>query len=88
LLHPQRTIRTAAYLHIVNFRPDRWPLGEPYRLNSENPLTVQELDYDTRVTLPDVDAGPTKTWMVSQRRRAEWQGHSDWVSALRRREEF
>ncbi len=27
--YPQRAIRTHDYLYIVNFRPDRWPLGDP-----------------------------------------------------------
>ena len=29
LPYPQRAIRTQDYLYIVNFEPDRWPMGGP-----------------------------------------------------------
>src|SRR5690606_34569162 len=59
LPYPQRAIRTHDYLYIINFRPDRNPLGDPYRLDSDNPPTAEEITDVTRVTLPDEDAGPT-----------------------------
>jgi N-sulfoglucosamine sulfohydrolase len=65
--YPQRAIRTHDFLYIINFRPDRWPLGDPYRLDGSNPPTVKELTEVTRVTLPDEDAGPTKAWFVGGR---------------------
>lgn len=71
--YPQRAIRTHDQLYIVNFRPDRWPLGEPYRLNGGNPPTTQEMITRTRVTLPDEDAGPTKAWLVDHRNDPMWQ---------------
>jgi N-sulfoglucosamine sulfohydrolase len=71
--YPQRAIRTHDSLYIVNFRPDRWPLGEPYRLNDANPPTTQEVTNRTRVTLPDEDAGPTKAWLVDHRDDPMWQ---------------
>ena len=73
LPYPQRAIRTADFLYIVNFRPDRWPLGEPYRLDSDNPPTVDEITNSTRSTLPDEDAGPTKAWLVGQREHPMWK---------------
>ena len=36
--YPQRAIRTAEHSFIINFRPDRWPLGDPYGLEPENVL--------------------------------------------------
>jgi len=71
--YPQRAIRTHDQLYIINFRPDRWPLGEPYRLNDANPPTTQEVTTRTRVTLPDEDAGPTKAWLVDHRNDPMWQ---------------
>lgn len=71
--YPQRAIRTHDQLYIINFRPDRWPLGEPYRLNDANPPTTQEMTTRTRVTLPDEDAGPTKAWLVDHRNDPMWQ---------------
>ncbi|MCI0432685.1 MAG: sulfatase, partial [Gemmatimonadetes bacterium] len=73
LPYPQRAIRTRDYLYIVNFRPDRWPLGEPYRLDGDNAPTVSQITEDTRATLPDEDAGPTKAWLVGVRDDPQWK---------------
>ena len=70
--YPQRAIRTHDHVLIVNFRPDRWPLGDPYRLADGPAPTVAELENDTRVTLPDEDAGPTKAWLVGARNTERW----------------
>ena len=67
LPYPQRAIRTADHLFIINFKPDRYPLGDPYLLGTANEPTVQQLTNSTFVTLPDEDAGPTKAWMVTNR---------------------
>ena len=60
LPYPQRAIRTHDFLFIRNFKPERWPLGEPYRLDGANPPSVEDITENSRVTLPDVDAGPAK----------------------------
>ncbi|HEY0981934.1 sulfatase family protein [Schlesneria sp.] len=88
LPYPQRAIRTHDYLYIVNFRPDRWPLGDPHRLDGDQPPTVEEVTENTRITLADEDAGPTKAWLVSQRRSPHWKAHFDWVYGKRPREEL
>ncbi len=72
LPYPQRAIRTAEHLLIVNFKPDRWPMGEPYRLDGPHPPTSTEIASNTRVTLPDDDASPTKAWLVSHRHDPKW----------------
>lgn len=86
--YPQRAIRTHDYLYIVNFRPDRWPLGDPYRLDGDNPPTAEEITENTRVTLPDEDAGPTKAWLVGVRNDPMWKDHFDWVYGRRPRAEL
>ena len=73
LPYPQRAIHTEDFLLIINFRPDRYPLGDPYRLDSDNPPTDEEVRTNTRVTLPDEDAGPTKVWMVNHRNDPQWK---------------
>lgn len=73
LPYPQRAIRTPHHLLILNFKPDRWPLGEPYRLDGEHPPTAAEIAEQTRVTLPDEDAGPTKAWLVGRRNDPAWR---------------
>lgn len=86
--YPQRAIRTRDFLYIVNFQPDRWPLGDPYRLDSDNPPTAEELTEETRVSLPDEDAGPAKAWLVGVRNDPQWKTHFDWVYGKRPREEL
>ena len=86
--YPQRAIRTHDFLYIINFRPDRWPLGDPYRLDGDNPPSAEELTEDTRCTLPDEDAGPTKAWLVGMRNDPRWKSHFEWVYGKRPREEL
>lgn len=81
--YPQRALRTAEHVLIVNFRPDRWPLGDPYGLDSSNPPTAEQITETTRVTHPDEDAGPTKAWLVGVRHTPEWEKHYLWVYGKR-----
>jgi arylsulfatase A-like enzyme len=86
--YPQRAIRTHDFLYIVNFKPDRWPLGDPFGLDGDNAPTVETLTEETRATLPDEDAGPTKAWLIGVRNDAQWKAHFDWVYGKRPREEL
>lgn len=86
--YPQRAIRTQDFLYIINFRPDRWPLGDPYRLDGDNVPTAGEITNETRVTLPDEDAGPTKAWLVGVRNDPQWKDHFTAVYGKRPREEL
>lgn len=81
--YPQRAIRTADHVLIVNFRPDRYPLGDHYLLDSSGTPSIDDLENETRVTLPDEDAGPTKAWLVGVRDTPEWKAHFDWVYGKR-----
>lgn len=40
--YPQRAIRTDEFLYIINFRPDRWPLGDPYGLMDSTPRAISK----------------------------------------------
>lgn len=86
--YPQRAIRTKDFLYIINFRPDRWPLGDPYRLDGDNVPTASEITENTRATLPDEDAGPTKAWLVGVRNDPQWKDHFTAVYGKRPREEL
>jgi N-sulfoglucosamine sulfohydrolase len=88
LPYPQRAIRTHDFLYIINFKPDRNPLGDPYRLDGDNPPTPEEIASDTRVTLPDEDAGPAKAWLVGQRSNPQWKPLYDLAYGKRPREEL
>ena len=67
LPYPQRAIRTKDFQFVINFRPDRWPLGDPYNLGTDKEPTLEAMERNTFVTLPDEDAGPTKAWIVANR---------------------
>jgi arylsulfatase A-like enzyme len=88
LPYPQRAIRTHDYLYIVNFHPERNPLGDPYRLDGNNPPTAEEITEETRVTLPDEDAGPAKAWLVGKRNDPKWKPLYDLAYGKRPREEL
>jgi N-sulfoglucosamine sulfohydrolase len=88
LPYPQRAIHTAGHLLIVNFRPERYPLGDPYRLDGPNPPTTEELTENTFVTLPDEDAGPTKAWLVRRRDDPKWRWHYELAYGKRPRVEL
>lgn len=86
--YPQRAIRTRDFLYIVNFRPDRWPLGDPYRLFDGEPPTDREVSEQTRATLPDEDAGPAKAWLVARRADPRWKPLFELAYGKRPREEL
>jgi len=69
LPYPQRAIRTKDFLYIHNFAPNRWPMGDPKGL--DDPTTeapsYESLSEDTYVAYPDMDASPTKAWMIHHR---------------------
>lgn len=88
LPYPQRALRMNDYLFIINFRPERYPLGEPYRLDGDQVPTTEELTSNTMVTLPDEDAGPTKAWLVEHRHDPKWKSYFDHAYGLRPREEL
>ncbi|MBE3110711.1 MAG: hypothetical protein IMZ46_09395 [Acidobacteria bacterium] len=61
--YPMRAIRTREFHYIRNFTPDRWAAGDP----GAEPYTYEQLATDTRVAFADVDAGPSKAYMVLHR---------------------
>ncbi len=88
LPYPQRAIRTANYALIVNFKPDRYPLGDPYLLDGDNPPSTEDVTETTFVTLPDEDAGPTKAWLVDHRADSQWKSTFEQAYGKRPREEL
>ena len=76
LPYSMRSIRTADYLYIINFTPDREPMGDPLVL-TKGPLNFDALAKNTRLTYADVDAGPTKAFMVLNRDKPEFKTQWD-----------
>jgi len=88
LPYPQRAIRTKDFQFIINFRPDRWPLGDPYLLDTPQDPSYALLENQTSVTLADEDAGPTKAWIVSNRKNPKIKPFFDHAYGKRPREEL
>lgn len=88
LPYPQRSLRTRDYHYIINFQPDRWPLGNPYNLGDGPEPTTEELANETYWTHMDDDAGPTKAWMVQHRNDPQWQPYYERAFGKRPREEL
>ena len=77
LPYPSRAIRTSDHLYIINFRPERSPQGVPLSLDSDNPPSWEVINKNTRITYGDVDAGPTRTWMLQNRNDPTYKYHWD-----------
>ncbi len=67
--YPMRAIRTREFLYIRNFEPGRWPAGDPNGLEDRGarPFSFDELAGQTFKALADIDAGPTKAYLVTHR---------------------
>ncbi len=66
--YPQRAIRTDQYLFIINFEPERWPMGTGPGFGDHGGLPDSHaLTEDTFAAFADMDASPTKAWVVLHR---------------------
>ncbi len=77
LPYPVRALRSARYLYVRNFAPERFPLGDPFDAGTPDGPNPQKLMRETGCCFPDLDASPTKTWLVQHRADPElaavWQ---------------
>ena len=70
LPYPQRAIRTDRHLLIVNFQPDRWPMGDAVGYGRKSDAAFPEyerLRENTFAAFGDLDASPTKAYIVTNR---------------------
>ncbi|QOV92459.1 sulfatase [Humisphaera borealis] len=67
LPYPQRALRTPEYLYIHNFKPDRWPLGDAAGAAGDKTPAQDDLENNTYAAFADMDASPTKAFLVMNR---------------------
>lgn len=68
LPYPQRALRTQEWLYIINFEPDRYPMGDPMVVDDNYVADIDELTNNTFAAFGDYDASPTKAWLVAHRK--------------------
>jgi len=74
--YPVRAIRTRDFLYMINFEPDRWPTGGPSFVSSN------------RTFHGDVDACPTKSFMVEPVNKEKFPGEYELCFGKRPAEEL
>lgn len=88
LPYPIRALRTADFLYVINFKPDRWPEGAPLAVKPDSAPLFSELANNTQLAFPDIDASPTKAWLVEHRNDAEFVPFSELAWGKRPAEEL
>lgn len=75
LSYPVRAVRTRDFLYIRNFRPDRWPAGDPELYHSVGPFG-------------DCDDSPTKQFILARREELHYRRFFELCFAKRPAEEL
>ena len=75
LSYPARAIRTSEFLYIRNYRPDRWPAGDPERYFAVGPFG-------------DIDGGPSKSLLLDRRGDAPIRSYFELATAKRPADEL
>ncbi len=85
LPYPQRAIRTADFLYIRNFKQDRWPMGTAAGYGEPDGVlpSYKQLAANTFGAFADLDASPTKAWIIQHRQDEGMQRYFDWAFARR-----
>ena len=86
LPYPQRAIRTKDYLYIINFKAERWPMGNPAENEAE--IEFDKLANNTFVSYGDYDASPTKAWIIQHKNEEAYNVYYDYAFSKRPEEEL
>lgn len=78
LTYPQRAVRTQDYLYIKNFKPERWPAGDPERYDEQGNLVPGYHDIDDFM----------ESYVYINREDAEGKKYFEWAVAKRPMEEL
>jgi uncharacterized sulfatase len=89
LPYPMRALRTPDFVYIRNFAPDRWPMGSPGAEADGKPLPPSDtLENNTFIAYADMDASPTKAWLIEHRNDSQWKRYHEIAFAKRPGEEL
>jgi N-sulfoglucosamine sulfohydrolase len=88
LPYPQRALRKDGFLYIHNFKPERMPMGDFKTLTDSFTPSQDDLENETYVAFPDMDASPAKAWLVQHRNDSQYKWHFDYAFAKRPQEEL
>jgi uncharacterized sulfatase len=83
--YPARAVRTADYLYVLNFKPERWPAGDPAPKEAQNPTAEKGL----KALLPgyhDVDNSPSKQFLIDE--KTTWPKYFDLAYSKRPAEQL
>jgi arylsulfatase A-like enzyme len=87
LPYPMRALRTKDFVYIRNFAPDRTPMGDVK--NAADAATTEDtLTNNTFAGFADMDASPTKAWIVAHRNDPKWKWHYEHAFGKRPGEEL
>lgn len=88
LPYPVRALRTPDFLYVKNFKPDRWPMGDPFQVTDSSEPNYESLTNHTYAAFPDMDMSPTKAWLVKHRKDAGMAPFIDFAWGKRPGEEL
>jgi len=83
--YPARALRTADYLYVRNFKPERWPAGDPAPLSAKN----KKIAPGFKTMWPgyhDVDDSPSKHFLLEK--KEEWPQQFDLAYSKRPAEQL
>jgi len=75
--YPVRAVRWNNYILVHNFKPDRWPAGDPKEINKKGDLEDAYFD---------IDDGPSKTFLIENSEKQNIKPYFD--AAVAKRPEF
>ena len=88
LPYPMRSLHTPEFVYLRNFTPDRWPMGSPKGITATEAPAPDLLQEVTYTAFADMDASPTKAWLVAHRNDPEWKWHYEFAFGKRPPEEL
>ena len=88
LPYPMRALRTPEFVYIRNFQPERMPLGSAKNITETETPDFNSLQNVTYTAFADMDASPTKAWLIHHRNDPKWKWLYDFTFGKRPAEEL